>query len=194
MGGVGNVRPCMDDIPDYQVQEKLRKVYIYVALMLVFSSYECKSLYMHVVKQPSYRLYLCVQLQGISDQEEFRIHLSSAEFSFRFDCGVCQSANGFTLKDKSDIISSIAMHYCIYSSKGELDEVKRGLKSLGFLDVVSKNPILRSLFEHSHSKVTAELVEETFVPEFSPIGSNMRAKEEAVMMWFSELLHEIEGM
>ena len=38
--------------------------------------------------------------------------------------------------DKNVIISSIAMHYCIYSSKGELDEVRRGLKSLGFLDVV----------------------------------------------------------
>ena len=25
------------------------------------------------------------------------------------------------------------------------------------------------------------------------MGSNWRAKEEAVMMWFSELFHEIEG-
>ena len=85
------------------------------------------------------------------------------------------------------------MHYYIYSLKSELDEIRRGLQSLGFLDVVSKNPILRSLFEHSPSKVTADLVEEMFIPEFSPIGSNMRAKEEAVMMWFTELLHEIEG-
>ena len=102
--------------------------------------------------------------------------------------------SSLSLKDESAVISSIAMHYCIYCSKGELDEVRRGLKSLGFLDVVSKHPMMRSLFEHSHSsKVTTELVEETFVPEFSPVGSKTRAKEEAVMMWFTELLHEIEG-
>ena len=129
----------------------------------------------------------CFQLQGISDEEEFRILLRRAEFSFRLDCGMCQPANAFSLKDKNVIISSIAMHYCIYSLKSELDEVRRGLQSLGFLDVVSKNPILRSLFEYSPSKVTAE---EMFIPEFSPIG---RAKEEAVIMWFSELLHEMEG-
>ena len=26
VGGSGNVRPCIDDVPDYEVQEKLRKV------------------------------------------------------------------------------------------------------------------------------------------------------------------------
>ena len=27
VGGSGNVRPCIDDIPDYDIQEKLKKVY-----------------------------------------------------------------------------------------------------------------------------------------------------------------------
>ena len=65
---------------------------------------------------------------------------------------------------------------------------------LEFLDLVSKHPILCSLFEHSQSKLMAALVEDTFVPEFSPIGCNMRAKKEAVIMLFTELLHNIESM
>ena len=122
-----------------------------------------------------------------------RIVLGSADFAFRFECGQCQPVNGFKLEDKSVIISSIAMHYCIYSAKGELDELRRGLKSLGFLDVVTANPAMSALFKHSPSILSSEMIEEMFVPKFSPKGSNIRAKEEAVIMFFSELLHEIDG-
>ena len=114
--------------------------------------------------------------------------------SFRFDCGMCQPASSFTLKDKGSIISSITMHYCIYLCKTELDEVKKGLESIGFLNVLKKHPVLRSLFEHSTSKLTADVLEDMFVPEFSPVGSNDRAKVEAVVMWFTELVHEVEGL
>ena len=122
-----------------------------------------------------------------------RIVLGSADFAFRFECGLCQPVNGFKLDDKSVIISSIAMHYCIYSAKGELDELQRGLKSLEFLDVVTANPAMSALFKHSPSILSSEMIEDMFVPEFNPKGSNIRAKEEAVIMFYSELLHEIDG-
>lgn len=120
--------------------------------------------------------------------------LGSQDFAFRFDCGLCQPASTFSLKDKEPIISSISMHYCIYACKAELDELRRGLDSIGVLDVFIKHPVLWSLFKYSPSKLTAELVEDMFLPVFSPSGSNARAKEEAVMMWFGEVLHEIEGL
>ena len=118
--------------------------------------------------------------------------LDSDEFLFCFDCGVCQPSTSLTLKDKEAIISSIAMHCCIYSCKVELDEIKRGLSSLGFLELMSQNPFLRSLFECRSIELTADHLQDILVPTFSPVGSNLRLSEEATMMMLLELLHEIE--
>ena len=79
--------------------------------------------------------------------------------SFHFGCGMCQPASSFTLKDKGSISSSITMHYCIYLCKTQLDEVKKGLESIQFLDALKKHPVLRSLFEHFTSKLTADVLE-----------------------------------
>ena len=59
---------------------------------------------------------------------------------------------------------------------------------------LKKHPVLQSLFEYSTSKLKAEVLEDMFVPEFSPVGSNDRAKKAAVVMWFTELVHEVEGL
>lgn len=125
--------------------------------------------------------------------EEFKQMLDSDEFEFRFDCGVCQPTTSFTLADKESIISSIALHYTIYSCKGELDELKLGLSSLNFLDLLKQNDCIRSLLEGRDSSLTTHCLQDIFVPQFSPRGSNSRAAEEATMMFFLDLLHEIEG-
>lgn len=119
--------------------------------------------------------------------------LDSDEFEFRFDCGVCQPSSSLKSSDKESIISSIALHHIIYSSKGELDEVKMGLSTLNFLELLQNNDSMRSLLEGRQSFLTTSCLQELFAPRFSPRGSNARASEEATMMFFLDVLHEIEG-
>ena len=136
-----------------------------------------------------------MQLEAVSTDNDLRKLLSSDEFSFRFDCGVCQPAAALKLTDRGNISSSIALHYCIYSCKVELDDIRRGLLSLGFVGLLERYPVLRCLFESRQStNISVEVLEGLFVPDFSVLGSNARAKEEATMMFFIALLHEIEGV
>ncbi len=87
------------------------------------------------------------------------------------------------------------MHFCVYSCKVELDEMRRGLLSLNFIGAMNGNPSLKALFKFNAEAqtLTAEEVEKLFVPLFSPQGSNKRSKEEQVMMHFLEFLQDLEG-
>lgn len=112
-------------------------------------------------------------------------------FSFRFDCGVSQPASTVTLASRGTIIASITLHYTIYSCKTELDEIRRGLSAVNFLDLMSAHPILRSLFIYTPQELTVEVIQDLFVPTYSPQGSNSRNIEEAIVMLFMELLFEM---
>ncbi len=68
-----------------------------------------------------------------STEEELR----DEKFSFRFDCGVFQPTSQLKLRDKEHIIASISMHFCVYSCKVELDEMRRGLLSLNFIGAMN---------------------------------------------------------
>ena len=134
-------------------------------------------------------------MQQTSSEDELRDLFTSERFSFRFDCGVTQPAGAIFLSDKQNIITSIVHHFCIYSCKAELDEIRRGLSTVGFLSVMEEHPILKSLFTGNNSApLTAGMIQDLFIPRFSAEGSNSRATEEAIMMHFFELLFEIASM
>ncbi len=135
-----------------------------------------------------------MQLESVSTDQEFKDLLNSEKFSFRFDCGVCQPASSIKLIDKQHLISSIILHYCIYACKAELDEIRRGLVSLGFVGLMTQYPCLMSLFKASSQKLTADTLQNLFSHTFSPAGSNAHAKEQQIMMHVLELLHDVEGL
>lgn len=119
--------------------------------------------------------------------------MDSPEFEFRFDSGICQPSQSLALTDRDTIVSCITLHHTIYSCRSELDQFTEGLCALDFLDLMRQNEVLRSLFEHSQSSLTADLLQDLFVVDFSPAGSNARTAEEAATMFFYDLLHDIEG-
>ena len=129
----------------------------------------------------------------VTNEDDFR-NLNSEELSFRFDCGISQPASSLRLTDKENIVSSFILHYCTYNCMMELDEIRCGLSSLGFDSLLEKHPSLQSLFFASGSTLTSHFLQSMFLPQFSPMGSNARASEEAIMMLFIQLLQEIEGM
>ena len=78
--------------------------------------------------------------------------------------------------------------------KAELDDLQKGLAELGILNLLRQNPVtVRALFVATHDVLTAEMVQDLFKPDYSPSGSNQREHEEELIMYWINLLQEIEG-
>ena len=51
-----------------------------------------------------------------------------------------------TLADKVDIIRTVSLHYAILNCTAELEQLKKGLSSLGILNVIHHNPCIMAPF------------------------------------------------
>ena len=59
--------------------------------------------------------------------------LDSQEFDFRFQCGVGEPAASMTFEDKQRIADAFCLHYSIFATLTELDQVKQGLTVQKFM-------------------------------------------------------------
>ena len=126
-----------------------------------------------------------------------RVLLDSDEFDFRYDIGVSQPSHTLQLSDRDRILNSMATHYAVKYMKAEVDQLKEGLKAMGVLDVIVSNPRkMRPLFVHHEPAtvhLTADKMIDLFTPVLSPVGSNQRELEEAVMMHWVNYIQMIES-
>ena len=56
-----------------------------------------------------------IQLEDATDDTTLQNMLRSDNFDFRFECGVIQSAESYTMLQKPKILRLIATHYAVYS-------------------------------------------------------------------------------
>lgn len=128
-------------------------------------------------------------LQDVTDEEEFK-EKASFQCSFRFESGY--SKPFVTLSDKDEFLRCIALHHVILMSLSELEQFIEGLKNCEILQLIRSNAeAFRMVFEYSN-QLTADLVDEIFVPIYSPVGSSAFVKEQAIMFNFNQLLEDIE--
>jgi len=135
------------------------------------------------------------QLQSADCVQEVRDLLDSDEYDFRFDVGMsCLPAN-FSLADRDRLVQSLSIHHCIVIIKAQLDQIISGLEVLGVYQLIKANP--NAMFHLLHtipSPLTATNVLDVFEEtRFSEGGSVKREDEEQIMMYWVQLLHEIEG-
>ena len=78
----------------------------------------------------------------------------------------------------------------------ELEQLKQGLKELGVLNLLCSHPkLLKPLFLASGKpQLTSSTIINMFKVVWSPIGSNQREKEEAVILGWTEYLHGLKGI
>ena len=111
--------------------------------------------------------------------------LSSEDFSFRFECGYNKPDSHITMETRQEFINAVSLHYALYHVRAEVNQLKRGmLDTLHFGHLVKEHPIeMWSLLAvNKVDRLTAQQVEDLFVVEFSPQGSNDRVEEEAAIM------------
>lgn len=139
--------------------------------------------------------FTCVtQLDCTTNEQEFRSLLSSDEFDFRFTCGVAKPTARISFSEKQQIVCAMCLHYTVLVSLAELEQFRRGLAIQRFDALMESFPdLLRRAFEPSEREVTAEYLQDLFVPIFSPVGSNQRITEEAITMLWIRYLQYLEG-
>ena len=63
------------------------------------------------------------------------------------DCGFVKSPSSITLHERSAIVKAISLHYIVFRSKAELDQLRSGLQTLGVGEAMHSNPeLLEPLF------------------------------------------------
>ena len=131
-----------------------------------------------------------VKLQGTEDAEEFK-SLASFGCDFRFSHGYTKPV--VTLQEKDEFLKAISLHAIVLASLHELDQFIQGLTTCGILEMIRANPeLFRPIFQLSKKKLTADLLDNIFLPLFSPGGSNKRVKEESVVFNFNQMLENVE--
>ena len=116
------------------------------------------------------------QIRECSSDDELRQLLGSEDYNFRYDAGVCMPSTAVSLKQKEDIALALAKHYLLYSTMAELEQLKQGVKELGILNLL-------------HAQLSPSTVINMFKVIRSPVGSNQRDKEEAVILGWTEYIH-----
>lgn len=122
--------------------------------------------------------------------------LSEDEYDFRFDIGISQPVQKYQLSKKSEIVSCMSKHFAILQVKAELDQILCGLsETLNALELIRKNSMLfKPLFVHfDRPALTADQLFDMLLPKYSPNGSNLREKEEAVTMFWLDFLNQIQS-
>nr|XP_055025012.1 G2/M phase-specific E3 ubiquitin-protein ligase-like isoform X2 [Misgurnus anguillicaudatus] len=100
-----------------------------------------------------------------------------------------------SLEDKMTIVSDFLRWFIIDRNMCVIDRFKEGLSALGLYNALQLYPALLSpVLCHVEKQLTAELLEDLFRPDLSPLGSNRRVREGKTLgFWNDYLLDCQEG-
>ena len=124
-----------------------------------------------------------------------RTLLDSDEYEMRYNIGIGQLSSSLNFCDLDRIVQAFATHFAVICVKAELDQLADGLKTLDIFDLLRSNPNkMRQLFVNENpDSLTADKMLDMFLSNLSPLGSNRRESEEAVVMNWVNYLQMIEG-
>lgn len=135
------------------------------------------------------------QLSRVDNAKEFQALLGSEDYEFRYACGVTKPCIRIPYSDKEKIIEAIGLHYSVLASLAELEQLRRGLTIQKFGSLMQSHPsTLHKAFRPPEIQITSDIIQDLFVPSFSPSGSNKRNTEEAIVMTWIRYLQHLEGM
>lgn len=128
------------------------------------------------------------------NNEDFQKLVRSSDYEFLMECGITKPVMMMKLDDRSTIISAACLHYAVLGSLAELEQLKRGLQTAQLATLLDKHTnLFKELFLHSKKLITADFIQDLFIPHYSERGSNNRVKEEEIVMNWISYLQELEG-
>ena len=128
----------------------------------------------------------------MSSDQELRDLLEGEEYDFWYDCGIGQPTASIQLKNRDQIVSSLAMNYSVMRFMPELMQMQDALKALGVLDLLQANhQLTQQLLVHSPSDLFK--LYDMLTAKLSPVGANQRQCEEDAYMHRVDLMQLMEG-
>ncbi|XP_019849772.1 PREDICTED: uncharacterized protein LOC109580729 isoform X2 [Amphimedon queenslandica] len=121
-----------------------------------------------------------LKVESMQDESSLKELLNDKD-SILFECGYNKPICNVTLKDKGDVIQTIALHKVILSSLAELNQFCEGLSVLGVSHAMKKHPLLLSPFfcYDEDMQLTPDFIRNMFTEiHYSEHGSNERARED----------------
>lgn len=137
-----------------------------------------------------------MQLQQVQTGDEMKALLDGDQFDLRCTCGITLPSSSLKFKDLSELIRNICLHFVIYASKSELDQIRDGLKTLSLLSVMESRPLhfLPLFLGGCQQELTADkLIGHFKIQQWSPKGSNDREDEEAIVVNWENYIRETAG-
>ena len=128
---------------------------------------------------------------------EFQTLLQDEAFDFRFACGYTKPTNLIEIKDKDDFVRSVWLHFVLFQPYAELEQLRKGFQDTLQMQLVvctHANEIRALLAPSSLFDISSEHLQDLFVINYSPNGSNNRTKEEAVVVMWLEYIANCKGM
>lgn len=85
--------------------------------------------------------------------------------------------------------------HIIHRNRPAIDQLIQGLETAGIYNILKQySRDMESIFCYSATKLTAETMKLLFKPNFSEVGSNKRAIENRVIVYFLDYLLDCEGI
>ena len=124
-----------------------------------------------------------LQLASATNEDEFKHLMSSEEFDFRYTCGINKPISRIKFSDKQKCVNAMCLHFSILVSLAELEQLRHGLAIQKFESLMHAFPsILKKVFQPPTFALTSEYIQDLLDPIFSPVGSNKRPIEEALIL------------
>ena len=128
-------------------------------------------------------------LMAITDEAEFKTQ-ATFNSDFRFDAGY--SKPFVHILDKEELCRCVALHHVILASMAETNQFVEVLKTANMLNLLRENPeLFRKVFQVQKA-LTAEMVDDIFEVEYSPVDSNKFAIEQKIVFNLTQYLEDVE--
>lgn len=116
--------------------------------------------------------------------------MTSEKFDFRYTCGINKAISCITFSDKQNCVNAMCLHFSILVSLAELEQLRHGLAIQKFESLMHAYPHILKKVQPPTFAVTSEYIQDLLDPTFSPVGSNKRPIEEALILtWIRYLDH-----
>ena len=136
-----------------------------------------------------------MQVCNAKEEDELRDLLMDDDAEYISNCGFLKPTYKVTMADVPQISEVICTEYLIMRSINEVQQFESGLNVLDIDSLIKRYPEhLEEIFVHNPQPVTAGILDGIFMPQFSPLGSNAREKEEAIILNWKDYIYEAEGI
>ena len=128
-----------------------------------------------------------VKINDSQDEATFQSLVAVSELPERFDIGFNKMC--LSLSDKLPLINAVSRHYQVSQCLEEIQSLMKGMGLYGVLDILRKDPAQSSqLFQLPKLKVAD--FESFFLPVFAESGSNEKAKEDEIYLFWVRFLKD----